>query len=108
MSLDRIPLADQIIAILRVRRIATAVECWFTCEQLATQLDQQKSSISICLQALYDNGEILRQEVNGTSRYRIGFDAECTPGCCCCCDGRVFASDRPFCEECAPAFSGRV
>lgn len=106
-AITNIPLSDQIIAILRVRRIAS-IYAQMSSEQLATQLDRTKSEIVMCLHGMYEAGKISRTTVLQSTTYAVAPDSRQTKGCCACCDGKLFDSTRLFCETCGPEFSGRV
>lgn len=107
-QITKIPLSDQVLAVLRVRRVASIYDS-ATSEQIATQLDRPRSEILRVLNDLYNLGHISQQHVTGSeSTYRVTPNARRTNGCCCCCDAKLIATDTIFCQTCGPEFSGRV
>lgn len=105
-KITTIPLNDQIVAVLRVRRLNSY--SWCDSEEIALQLDRPRSEIVMALHGLYELGHISRLSDWVSTRYRISPDAECTRGCCCCCDAKLIPTDSVFCQTCGPEFSGRV
>lgn len=102
-----IPLDDQVVAILRVRRMQS-VTTFHSSPDIAVPLERPSAEIVRVMADLYADGILMKQSVRGTYSYRLGSGAERTPGCCCCCDEKLFSSSRLFCETCAPEFDGRV
>lgn len=105
-QITAIPLSDQIVAVLRVRRLKSF--SWCDSEEIALQLDRGRTEIVMALHGLCELGLVSRLSDSVSSRYRVAPDSERTPGCCCCCDARLLPTDTIFCQTCGPEFSGRV
>ena len=105
-QITTIPLEDQVLAILRARRVASFR--WCESEDIALQLDRPKSEIVLRLHALYESGNVSRISDSVGTQYRVSPDGERTQGCCCCCNEKLIPSDKLFCQTCGPEFSGRV
>lgn len=105
-KITTIPLADQIIAVLRTLKLKSY--SFVTSEDIALQLDRTRSEIVLCLHGLHEEGNVTRLSDASGSRYKIAPDAERTRGCCCCCNEKLFPASDLFCHDCGPHFAGRV
>lgn len=106
MQITTIPLTDQILAVLRVRKVNSFR--WCDSEEIALQLDRSRSEIVMRLNDLWEAGNVSRLSDSVSTRYRVSPEGERTQGCCCCCNGKLIESDTLFCQTCGPEFSGRV
>lgn len=104
--ITKIPLADQVLAILRVWRL-NSIE-FRPAIDIATALGRSRGEILPSLSTLYDIGVVQRYSPTSITLYRVNEQGERTKGCCCCCNGKLFDASRLFCETCGPEFDGRV
>lgn len=106
-QITTIPLNDQVLAVLRARRIASALG-WTDSEEISQQLGRAKSEVIPSLNDLYELGWVSRISDSVSTRYRQSPEGERTPGRCICCEAKLIPTDQIFCQTCGPEFSGRV
>lgn len=105
-AITKIPLNDQILAVLRVWRSESSM--YRLASAIAKALGRTQGEVVGPLADLYEAG-VVQRYVDGTvTHYRIAEDGRQTDGCCCCCNAKLFDRSRPFCQECAPHFDGRI
>ncbi len=103
-----IPLADQIVAVLRLKRSESVVVSSLQLIDICKALGRVPSETLRAIQTLYETGIVLRRQVGTDTHYMIAYDSTRTKGCCVCCDQKLFSDTETFCQECGPHFTGRV
>lgn len=104
--ITQISLNDQVLAVLRVWRSESSM--YRLASAIAATLTRTQVDVVRSLADLYDAGTVQRYVDGTVTHYRIADHGRQTDGCCCCCSAKLFDSSRPFCEECAPHFDGRI
>lgn len=105
-AIREVPLNDQVLAVLRVWG-QESCQYRFSSE-IAQSLARPTSDVCRSLASLHACGALNRYVDGVATRYRVSDLGRRVNGCCCCCNAKLYDPSRPFCQECAPHFDGRI